>query len=120
LSGSFSIRGTSLAPLPVAFVGDSGYLLDPILAQGAGLAIEDAYHLSKALTTPLIVPEQLKKYEDSRLARRRRVHMISNVVQQISHREQRMRSSMDGLAIMLPHSVKSPFFDFMLQLSIKQ
>jgi 2-polyprenyl-6-methoxyphenol hydroxylase-like FAD-dependent oxidoreductase len=34
---------------PVTLVGDAGHGVDPILAQGAGVAVEDAYHLACAL-----------------------------------------------------------------------
>ncbi|KAJ1440130.1 hypothetical protein B484DRAFT_443672 [Ochromonadaceae sp. CCMP2298] len=36
-------------PLAVAFIGDAAHTLDPILAQGAGLGVEDAWHLYAAL-----------------------------------------------------------------------
>ena len=53
LSGIFT-RNTSSSTyeyqdLPVAFIGDSGFTLDPILAQGAGLAVEDGWHLYEGL-----------------------------------------------------------------------
>lgn len=34
---------------PVTLVGDAAHGVDPILAQGAGVAVEDAYHLACAL-----------------------------------------------------------------------
>lgn len=34
---------------PVTLVGDAAHGVDPILAQGAGVAVEDAYHLAGAL-----------------------------------------------------------------------
>mmetsp|Transcript_8726 Transcript_8726/g.14493 ORF Transcript_8726/g.14493 Transcript_8726/m.14493 type:complete len:307 (-) Transcript_8726:376-1296(-) len=37
------------ARIPVAFVGDAAHTLDPILAQGAGIAVEDAMHLRNAI-----------------------------------------------------------------------
>jgi len=36
-------------PGPVTLVGDAAHGVDPILAQGAGVAVEDAYHLACAL-----------------------------------------------------------------------
>ena len=34
---------------PVVFIGDAAYTLDPILAQGAGIAVEDAYRIVQSL-----------------------------------------------------------------------
>jgi salicylate hydroxylase len=58
----------------VALLGDAAHPMRPYLAQGAGMAIEDAYTLAQCLSVGnATVPEQLKAYAQARWARNARV-----------------------------------------------
>ncbi len=59
----------------VALLGDAAHPMRPYLAQGAGMAIEDAAELGVALngTTPQTVPEALQHYAANRWQRNARV-----------------------------------------------
>ena len=59
----------------VALLGDAAHPMRPYLAQGAGMAIEDAADLGLALngTTPQTVPEALQQYAANRWQRNARV-----------------------------------------------
>lgn len=66
-------------PLPVwsegraVLVGDACHPMLPFLAQGAVMAIEDAYVLARAVTTSATVPDALAAYESIRKPRASRV-----------------------------------------------
>jgi salicylate hydroxylase len=71
-------------PLPqwssgrITLLGDSSHPMLPYLAQGACMAIEDAYVLANALSQPSTSVEQaLKNYEALRLPRTARVQLAS-------------------------------------------
>ena len=58
----------------VALLGDAAHPMRPYLAQGAGMAIEDAETLAQCLSVGnATVPEQLKAYAQARWARNARV-----------------------------------------------
>lgn len=58
----------------VALLGDAAHPMRPYLAQGAGMAIEDAQVLAQSLCTGgASVPEQLNSYAQARWARNARV-----------------------------------------------
>ncbi|OYU13410.1 MAG: FAD-dependent oxidoreductase [Comamonadaceae bacterium PBBC1] len=58
----------------VALLGDAAHPMRPYLAQGAGMAIEDAQALAQCLSVGnATVPEQLKAYAEQRWARNARV-----------------------------------------------
>ena len=62
----------------VALLGDAAHPMRPYLAQGAGMAIEDAMALEQALAMqPLDVPERLRRYALSRWERAARVQRRS-------------------------------------------
>jgi len=70
----FTHSAAVLARGRVALVGDAGHPVLPFLAQGGGLAIEDAAHLAAILPDdPANVPAALKSYQAARLPRVRRV-----------------------------------------------
>ena len=72
----------------VAFVGDASYTLDPILAQGTGLAIEHSYLLSKALKmtyTTNGLTQALKHYDEMKAERKLRLHYLSDLSQSIGN-----------------------------------
>jgi salicylate hydroxylase len=65
----------------IALLGDAAHPMRPYLAQGAGMAIEDADVLAKALnTSPDDIPGALRHYADQRWQRNARVQAraISN------------------------------------------
>jgi salicylate hydroxylase len=58
----------------VALLGDAAHPMRPYLAQGAGMAIEDAQALAQSLSLGgASVPEQLQAYAEQRWARNARV-----------------------------------------------
>jgi salicylate hydroxylase len=58
----------------VALLGDAAHPMRPYLAQGAGMAIEDAQVLAQSLSAGgASVPEQLQAYAEQRWARNARV-----------------------------------------------
>ncbi|MFY9184267.1 FAD-dependent monooxygenase, partial [Limnohabitans sp.] len=57
-----------------ALLGDAAHPMRPYLAQGAGMAIEDAQALAQCLSVGnAMVPEQLQAYAQARWARNARV-----------------------------------------------
>lgn len=71
----------------VALLGDAGHATTPNLGQGAGMAIEDALVLSRALATAP-VPEALAAYADARRARVAEIVTLSRrlgALGQLSH-----------------------------------
>jgi salicylate hydroxylase len=58
----------------VALLGDAAHPMRPYLAQGAGMAIEDAQALAQCLSAGNVtVPDQLQAYAQARWARNARV-----------------------------------------------
>ena len=57
----------------IALLGDAAHPMPPYLAQGAGMAIEDAEALARHLSGPLPPGPALKAYAEERFARTRRV-----------------------------------------------
>jgi salicylate hydroxylase len=67
-------RASDMAQGRVALLGDAAHPMRPYLAQGAGMAIEDAYTLAQCLSVgDATVPEQLQAYAHARWARNARV-----------------------------------------------
>ena len=69
------VKGASdMAQCRVALLGDAAHPMRPYLAQGAGMAIEDAQALAQCLSAGnAAVPEQLQAYAQARWARNARV-----------------------------------------------
>jgi len=56
----------------IALLGDAAHPMRPFLAQGAGMAIEDAAELARSWArVDLSVPERLQIYAQARWARKR-------------------------------------------------
>lgn len=111
--------------MPVAFVGDAGHTLDPILAQGAGIAIEDGARLAGAIgecTDALGVVDwtaALAMYETRRSRRLRPLHLLSNVSQALGHMEsQALCSVRDSLLRLTPPFIKGRVMDSMIDFSL--
>jgi salicylate hydroxylase len=81
----------------VALLGDAAHPMRPYLAQGAGMAIEDAAQLALALhsTTPQTVPEALQQYAANRWQRNSRVQARALRNGQIFHATGPMRWGRD-------------------------
>ena len=87
----------------VALVGDAAHPMLPYLAQGAGMAIEDAHELAAQLSgaTPVNVPERLQQFAHARWQRNARVQGRAVGNGQIFHATGPMRVLRDmGLRLM--------------------
>ena len=87
----------------VALVGDAAHPLLPYLAQGAGMALEDAYELAAQLlgATAANAPERLQQFAHARWQRNARVQARAVRNGQIFHAAGAMRVGRDmGLRLM--------------------
>lgn len=87
----------------VALVGDAAHPMLPYLAQGAGMAIEDADELAAQLlsATPANAPERLLQFANARWQRNARVQARAVRNGQIFHATGAMRAGRDmGLRLM--------------------
>jgi salicylate hydroxylase len=81
----------------VALLGDAAHPMVPYLAQGAGMAIEDANELARALSTPgLDVPAALKHYAERRWQRNAQVQAAAIRNGQIFHARGLLRWGRDA------------------------
>lgn len=81
----------------VALLGDAGHPMRPYLAQGAGMAIEDAAELGRALAMDAVdIPVRLKRYALARWQRAGRVQARSIRNGQIFHSTGLMRAGRDA------------------------
>ncbi len=81
----------------VALLGDAAHPMRPYLAQGAGMAIEDAFELQRALAMhDLEVPLRLRRYALNRWQRNSRVQARSVRNGQIFHATGAMRWGRDA------------------------
>ena len=82
----------------VALAGDAAHPMRPFLAQGAGMAIEDAAELGRAMAMDAVdVPTRLKRYALARWERCARVQARSARNGQIFHSTGLMRVGRDAL-----------------------
>jgi len=118
----------------IAFVGDASHTLDPILAQGAGVAMEDAQRLAEALSTHVTCGSMgderererereltmaLSAYEKSRRNRLYRLHTLSNLAQIWGHIDNKNYSyARDVMLKAIPNSIKGYVFDRFIELSV--
>jgi salicylate hydroxylase len=61
----------------VTLLGDAVHPMLPFMAQGACMAIEDAYVLARAVSEHTELKAALTQYQDRRLARTRKVHAVA-------------------------------------------
>jgi salicylate hydroxylase len=79
-------RASQMAQGRVALLGDAAHPMRPYLAQGAGMAIEDAEALAQCLSlSGATVPEQLQRYAEQRWARNAQVQARATRNGQIFH-----------------------------------
>lgn len=69
----------------VTLLGDSAHATLQYLAQGAGMAIEDAWTLADRLRENSDIPTALREYEDRRIVRTARVTLFSRLYGEIYH-----------------------------------
>jgi salicylate hydroxylase len=79
----------------VALLGDAAHPMLPYLAQGAGMAIEDAQSLAQALSGSQAVPDALRSYANARWQRNARVQARAIRNGQIFHATGLMRWGRD-------------------------
>jgi len=143
LSGVFPLSPPSTTTTPseqaVAFVGDAAHTLDPILAQGAGRAVEDALHLAACIyqhitsstrtsttTTATCGPPSsdewkniLGTFESIRRPRLQRLHAISNFSQAFGQIHSPWQCSMrDLLMRATPSVIKTSVMDAAIRASL--
>jgi salicylate hydroxylase len=73
----------------VALLGDACHAMLPYLAQGAAMAIEDAWELAAALSTDAEVPHALSRYQAARDRRARRVQSTAARNGRVYHADSR-------------------------------
>ena len=93
----------------VALLGDAAHPMRPYLAQGAGMAIEDAAELgavlAQALDSNLDVPTMLQRYALNRWQRNARVQARSQRNGQIFHAQGPLRWARDASMTLLGEKV---------------
>lgn len=106
--------------VPLALVGDAAHTLDPILAQGAGVAVEDAAALARVLTgwepSEGDLAHRLHRYEALRAARLRPLVAISHVASFLGQMQPAWPR--DQAVRLLPEVVKRTVFDALMLLSL--
>lgn len=116
--------GNLVSFVPIVFLGDAAHTLDPILAQGAGIALEDAFYLVESMKAnvsawnPHIgIPTSLESFDDNRFLRLRNLHFVSNLSQLIGHVDNvTLRKCRDFILKRIPSSLKSKIFDKFIKL----
>ncbi|WP_026919312.1 3-hydroxybenzoate 6-monooxygenase [Gordonia shandongensis] len=69
----------------VTLLGDSAHATLQYLAQGAGMAIEDAWTIADRLQATADVPTALREYEERRIVRTARVTLFSRLYGEVYH-----------------------------------
>ena len=109
--------------VPVAFLGDAAHTLDPILAQGSGVAIEDAEHLAMLIGgvvhNGMNLSSALATYERQRIGRLERLHHLSNWAQRVGHMtEEAWCTRRDYAMRAIPAFAKAAGFDAAVRASL--
>ena len=74
----------------VALMGDAAHPMLPFMAQGAAMAVEDAWTLAQQLALTENAPRALQNYQSLRLARASRVQALSRANAKTFHKRTRM------------------------------
>jgi hypothetical protein len=116
----FVLQNKERGPL-ILFAGDAAHTLDPILAQGAGIAFEDAQHISKELIQYFQHPElgfNFHRLQNKRMQRIRKLHAISNLAQSVGHIDSPLLNQVrDRVIRSVPQMIKGPLFDQFIKLA---
>jgi 2-polyprenyl-6-methoxyphenol hydroxylase-like FAD-dependent oxidoreductase len=95
--------------------------VDPILAQGAGVAIEDAYELAWQLSRGASPANALLQYERATAGRAKILKHISDLSQALGQMSSaKLIAARDALLVTTPGFVKGPVFDAMIRLSVSR
>lgn len=130
---SFGARQASRNAAPgVVFLGDANHTLDPILAQGAGLAIEEGVKLAEALVLAAdeksnashdgaaVVDRTVASFQAARDARILRLSILSDLSQWVGHLDDAaLVAARDRFMLAVPPSIKGLTFDMLIQCSIR-
>jgi len=111
----------------VAFIGDAAHALDPILAQGAGVAIEDAARLAGALeglgsgkVDASALGSALKAMDQGGVKRLRVLHALSKASQGVGHlNNHTLVRARDFVMRGVPRALKTPCFDAAVRMSVR-
>ena len=74
----------------VALMGDAAHPMLPFMAQGAAMAVEDAWTLAQQLALTENAPRALQNYQSLRLARASRVQALSRANAKTFHKRTRL------------------------------
>lgn len=103
----------------IAFIGDAAHTLDPILAQGAGVAMEDAQRLADCIREMdgiESLPSALQLYEKKCYLRRGKLQILSDVAQSVGHIDSPSTAKWRDAALRsLPDSMKTYLFSSLLK-----
>lgn len=75
----------------VALLGDAAHPMLPFMAQGAAMAVEDAWVIASKLSTTASVADALKAYQDTRMKRTSRAQSGSRANAKTFHKATRMQ-----------------------------
>mmetsp|Transcript_15528 Transcript_15528/g.21261 ORF Transcript_15528/g.21261 Transcript_15528/m.21261 type:complete len:448 (-) Transcript_15528:105-1448(-) len=103
------------------FVGDARHTLDPILAQGAGLAVEDAQHLAHCLSSGDVnnMSQTLCHYHQHRAWRSARLYWLAELAQAVGQQPAGWISQVrDALLPRLPAALTGRLFDLVLRMTV--
>jgi 2-polyprenyl-6-methoxyphenol hydroxylase-like FAD-dependent oxidoreductase len=107
-----------------SLIGDACHALDPILAQGAGVGIEDAaelvHEMRKAVNNnPVDFRDAYQRYEDKRLGRMKILHAISNLNQTFGMISSPLIVKVRDLVLRaLPSNAKTQLFDHVIKMTL--
>lgn len=111
----------------VFLIGDARHTFDPILAQGAGVAIEDAYHAVQMIKSALDKGGSFNKesratlcaeFYKKRQSRTQRLHYLSNLSQSLGHMNSiPLITARDSILKMTPTFIKGRLFDYFIDLA---
>lgn len=87
-----AVWGRALPMGGAAILGDAAHPTLPFLAQGASLALEDAFVLAQELERGAGMPEALALYENARMARARRTVNAANANARAYHLREPLRA----------------------------
>lgn len=99
--------------------------VDPILAQGTGVAIEDAYELAAqvaaASASGAPLADAFRRYEERTAPRARILSLLSDLSQGLGQMTSAPAIALrDKLFTMSPSLLKGPIFDAMIKLSLSR
>jgi 2-polyprenyl-6-methoxyphenol hydroxylase-like FAD-dependent oxidoreductase len=100
--------------------GDDVVQVDPILAQGTGVAIEDAYELATQVAAAPSDPAiAFRAYEERTANRAKILSLLSDLSQGLGQMTSQTAIDLrDRLFTLSPSLLKGPFFDAMIRLSL--